>query len=323
MSRVGTSLIFEDEDFYEEYILPLKLNKQLSPFLIKLLRAYYLDDNVRQAVDSFDLEDIMFSDTGSDNFSDILADARNTLAMMSVLSESMEDEIKAGKTDIDGMLSKISTINTEREYREETEETEEVMALPVKEAEPVTETEPTTATKPSATEDNARVEALEKSVEDLSKGMSDMQAMFMTFMQSMQAQAVPPQTIVPAPITATNESVVGESVEVTEEPAEAVEEPIVVASESVTTVEESVMIVEESVTTVEESVMIQPTAETTTSTEDIVEKQETEVAHRSHLEIIADINEKYGSQSDEPVSTETEELEDGTNSLLTFLSDFD
>jgi len=314
MSRVGTSLIFEDEDFYEEYILPLKLNKQLSPFLIKLLRAYFLDDNVRQAVDSFDLEDIMFSDTGSDNFSDILADARNTLAMMSVLSESMEDEIKAGKTDIDGMLSKISTINTEREYREETEETEEVMALPVKEAEPVTETEPTTATKPSATEDNARVEALEKSVEDLSKGMSDMQAMFMTFMQSMQAQAVPPQTIVPAPITATNESV--GVAEVAEESVEITEEPIVVASESVTTVEESVMIVEE-------SVMVQPTAETTTSTEDIVEKQETEVAHRSHLEIIADINEKYGSQSDEPVSTETEELEDGTNSLLTFLSDFD
>lgn len=101
--RVQLSLLFSDTDVYEGLIVPWKANRELNPLIIKLLSAYYYSDEIRGLVDTFGEEEIIYEDTT--NFSQVIENAKSTLAYMSMLTEGARTVLADGIDDINNIAS--------------------------------------------------------------------------------------------------------------------------------------------------------------------------------------------------------------------------
>lgn len=101
--RVQLSLLFSDTDVYEGLIVPWKANRELNPLIIKLLSAYYYSDEIRGLVDTFGEEEIICEDTT--NFSQVIENAKSTLAYMSMLTEGARTVLVDGIDDINNIAS--------------------------------------------------------------------------------------------------------------------------------------------------------------------------------------------------------------------------
>ena len=101
--RVQLSLLFSDTDVYEGLIVPWKANRELNPLIIKLLSAYYYSDEIRGLVDTFGEEEIICEDTT--NFSQVIENAKRTLAYMSMLTEGARTVLADGIDDINNIAS--------------------------------------------------------------------------------------------------------------------------------------------------------------------------------------------------------------------------
>lgn len=101
--RVQLSLLFSDTDVYEGLIVPWKANRELNPLIIKLLSAYYYSDEIRGLVDTFGDEEIICEDTT--NFSQVIENAKSTLAYMSMLTEGARTVLTDGIDDINSIAS--------------------------------------------------------------------------------------------------------------------------------------------------------------------------------------------------------------------------
>lgn len=101
--RVQLSLLFSDTDVYEGLIVPWKANRELNPLIIKLLSAYYYSDEIRGLVDTFGEEEIICEDTT--NFSQVIENAKSTLAYMSMLTEGARTVLADGIGDINNIAS--------------------------------------------------------------------------------------------------------------------------------------------------------------------------------------------------------------------------
>lgn len=101
--RVQLSLLFSDTDVYEGLIVPWKANRELNPLIIKLLSAYYYSDEIRGLVDTFGEEEIICEDTT--NFSQVIENAKSTLAYMSMLTEGAKTVLADGIDDINNIAS--------------------------------------------------------------------------------------------------------------------------------------------------------------------------------------------------------------------------
>lgn len=101
--RVQLSLLFSDTDVYEGLIVPWKANRELNPLIIKLLSAYYYSDEIRGLVDIFGEEEIICEDTT--NFSQVIENAKSTLAYMSMLTEGARTVLADGIDDINNIAS--------------------------------------------------------------------------------------------------------------------------------------------------------------------------------------------------------------------------
>lgn len=101
--RVQLSLLFSDTDVYEGLIMPWKANRELNPLIIKLLSAYYYSDEIRGLVDTFGEEEIICEDTT--NFSQVIENAKSTLAYMSMLTEGARTVLADGIDDINNIAS--------------------------------------------------------------------------------------------------------------------------------------------------------------------------------------------------------------------------
>lgn len=101
--RVQLSLLFSDTDVYEGLIVPWKANRELNHLIIKLLSAYYYSDEIRGLVDTFGEEEIICEDTT--NFSQVIENAKSTLAYMSMLTEGARTVLADGIDDINNIAS--------------------------------------------------------------------------------------------------------------------------------------------------------------------------------------------------------------------------
>lgn len=101
--RVQLSLLFSDTNVYEGLIVPWKANRELNPLIIKLLSAYYYSDEIRGLVDTFGEEEIICEDTT--NFSQVIENAKSTLAYMSMLTEGARTVLADGIDDINNIAS--------------------------------------------------------------------------------------------------------------------------------------------------------------------------------------------------------------------------
>ena len=98
--RAQVSLIFSDEDIFDNFIIPLKENKELSGMIIKLLTAYYNNEDVRNLVEGFSPDEIEFNDQIKDNISQL----RQTLAMQDFLFVQAKQVLDDGTSDMEALM---------------------------------------------------------------------------------------------------------------------------------------------------------------------------------------------------------------------------
>ncbi len=116
--RVQCSLLIEDEDLYVNFIKPLKNNRELHGTIIKVLKAYYKNPQVRALVDELDGKAVEME---SNEFDSIFNAIRQTVATCSFLADAASDELQNGETVIREFVDSVAentggTASTDTEF---------------------------------------------------------------------------------------------------------------------------------------------------------------------------------------------------------------
>ena len=99
--RAQLSLNFSDESVFDGLVIPLKQNKELNATVERLLSSYFYNEQVRGLVDGFDVSEAksLLSDIDTKR-DEAFKSAKETLAMMSMLSASARGTMEDGIEDI-------------------------------------------------------------------------------------------------------------------------------------------------------------------------------------------------------------------------------
>lgn len=108
LNRVQLSLVIDDSDLYNNLVLPAKQNKDLHPLFIRLLTAYYYNEEVRNLVDGVSEE---YDEVSDSPVMDAINNLRNNLAMQAFLSSDLSKVIENGAEDIADIATKGGTVN--------------------------------------------------------------------------------------------------------------------------------------------------------------------------------------------------------------------
>lgn len=97
LNRVQLSLIIEDNDVFNNLVIPSKQSKDLHPLCIRLLSAYYYNEEVRNLVDGI-TED--YEEVSDSPVMDAINNLRNNLAMQAFLGSDLAQILENGAEDI-------------------------------------------------------------------------------------------------------------------------------------------------------------------------------------------------------------------------------
>lgn len=101
--RAQASLLFHDKDLYENFIEPLKENKELNSMIVRLLTAYYNMPSVRELVDGVSTDE-MYDTVESKEQSDLFNDIRQLLSVQSFLYDEVSQTLDDGVSDMEKMM---------------------------------------------------------------------------------------------------------------------------------------------------------------------------------------------------------------------------
>lgn len=312
--RVQLSLTFENLDYYYNYVKPVKDNREITPLVMRLLEAYFMDMNVQKAVDAYGLEDVGIDDMVQGEFNDALTKAKETLAMMSVLSESAKDVISDGMMNIEDMVSQVDELHSAMgEPQSDSEEANvDVPRIDI-------------SSDKFSSGDNARLSQLETSVAQLSSDITELKDMFKHLFQTDATQVGSVDL---------KDSMQSETVDVPNEESNEVEDNLGIFDEDEIEpdVTSSTLDDMQSVVSIEDDTVLQD------SGSPVVE--DVKPLRRSASDILADITATLGETEftpshpaiKAPIEEASEESSveepvestpiDGTSSLMSFLSDF-
>lgn len=89
--RAQFSILFEDDELYDNFIVYQKSQKTLRPLVLKLLTAYYYNDEVRDLVDGVNDEDDSGVSGANSEMVEYFRQCQESLAMMSVYADGLQD----------------------------------------------------------------------------------------------------------------------------------------------------------------------------------------------------------------------------------------
>lgn len=168
--RVQLSLIFSDEDLFDNFVEPLRDNKELSGMIIKLLSAYYYDENVQCAVDGVSIEDVVKdADKVMDSTEamDKINAMRQTLAMQDYLFEQAKQTLDDGATEMDALMKVNDIVKTSGVVKTESDDVgERVIEISMDKSTSFDENKDSKNTNDDS-DLEARVKRIEKAVSDL------------------------------------------------------------------------------------------------------------------------------------------------------------
>lgn len=168
--RVQLSLIFTDEDLFDNFITPLKENKELSGLIIKLLKTYYENDEVRDAVEGISYDNV-FEDGGQViDSTEAINQMRQTLAMQDFLFEQAKQTLDDGASEMDALMRANDIAKQAGVVKTESGDNGEVLAKLIIEN-PTSDSNPSTGVNSA---DNSELEGRVKKIEDAISGIFDL-----------------------------------------------------------------------------------------------------------------------------------------------------
>ena len=104
--RVQLSLLFDDENLFDNFIKPYQNEKLLNNLIIKCLSAYYYNESIRNEFES-QTEDLSGVDEVTDTQS-LVDGIRASLTMQDFLADELQKTIDAGTEDLPQILNKTN-----------------------------------------------------------------------------------------------------------------------------------------------------------------------------------------------------------------------
>ena len=104
--RAQLSLLFDDENLFDNFIKPYKEEKLLNNLIIKCLSAYYYDEDIRNGVEG-QSKDLSGEDEVTSTQS-LVDGIRASLIMQDFLASELQDTIDAGTPDVSQILNKTN-----------------------------------------------------------------------------------------------------------------------------------------------------------------------------------------------------------------------
>lgn len=105
--RAQVSLMFDDADLFDNFITPCKEERRLNGIIVKCLRAYYLDERVRNMIEGEELADDS-DDSAVKSTQSICDSIRASFIMQDFLVEELKQTIETGIEDVGDILSKAN-----------------------------------------------------------------------------------------------------------------------------------------------------------------------------------------------------------------------
>lgn len=102
--RAQVSLIFSDEDLFDNFVVPLRDNKELSGMITKLLYAYYNNEEVRNLIEGVSFNDVVDNAEQVFDSTEAINRMRQTLAMQGYLYEQAKQTLEDGTSEMDALL---------------------------------------------------------------------------------------------------------------------------------------------------------------------------------------------------------------------------
>lgn len=235
--RVQLSLIFSDEDLFDNFITPLKENKELSGLIMKLLKIYYENEEIRNSIEGLSIDSVLGGDEQVIDSTEAINKMRQTLAMQDFLFEQAKQTLEDGASEMDALMRANDIAQQAGVVKTETSESGEVVPKLLLEN-PISET-PTSV--PNNTNNNG---GLEGRVGRLEENINDLRDLIKQLVASQSFSQQPSVTVssnsdIDSNYSSLNDVVEVSSVETTKTPV--LEEPIVtspVISQDVTYINE-------------------------------------------------------------------------------------
>lgn len=99
MNRAQVSLIFEDDELFSNLVIGLKQSRDLSPFIIRCMSAYYYNPEVRALIDGHEEEQEETVDIQAQ-----LDSMRESILMQAIFAEDGLQELQQGTETIGDIL---------------------------------------------------------------------------------------------------------------------------------------------------------------------------------------------------------------------------
>ena len=104
-NRVQLNLIIDDNDLYDNLVIPAKQERELHSLVTRLLSSYYYNEDVRVLVDG---ENDYVDEESS--IMDAISELRNNLAMQTFLSSDLSQVLENGAEDIANIAKSGGTV---------------------------------------------------------------------------------------------------------------------------------------------------------------------------------------------------------------------
>lgn len=104
--RAQLSLIFEDEELYNSFIIPYKENRLLNNVIIKCLSSYYYDEEIRNRIEGITLEEVVEETVTSTQ--ELCDNIRASLLMQDFLASELQSTLANGTEDVENILQQTN-----------------------------------------------------------------------------------------------------------------------------------------------------------------------------------------------------------------------
>lgn len=94
--RAQCSLIFQDEELFNNFILQQKMNKSLNNTIIRCLTAYYYNPEVRNLIEDVKYEDVVEEGVQVSNSQDLINNVRDIMAIQNFMATELENTMQDG-----------------------------------------------------------------------------------------------------------------------------------------------------------------------------------------------------------------------------------
>lgn len=105
--RAQLSLMFDDENLFDNFVKPYKDEKLLNNLIIKCLSAYYYNEEVRNLIEGTSLDDVADSEEVTSTQS-LVDGIRASLIMQDFLASELQNTIDAGTEDVSSILNRTN-----------------------------------------------------------------------------------------------------------------------------------------------------------------------------------------------------------------------